>query len=426
MMMPTPRLPLAEAPVDVGRLYAAHTAATAWFRAQLHRSQGPMVYLRRRGLDTAVDGPWRIGFAPRAWTGLVDHLRGRGFTDSELVRGGLAFRSRHGRLLDLFRDRIMFPLRDGDGRVVGYTGRIWHPPSRHDRYEPPKYLNSPETPIYQKGHVLFGLHEQRDRTDAGYPPVIVEGPTDVLAIWTAYSRASRTGFAGLATCGTAVTANQLDLTAGLPGAFQYGLSVAFDGDAAGRKATERAYHLLAERHPGLVTRGVRWSAGTDPADLARTPEGQSQLRAGLGQAQPLLHLVIDDRIDQLLTRTPQLLHEVEGRMLLAQALLPLVAEQPAVTIAEAMGHVANTVVARIGDTSHAAAVTSGIVRCLTSAIANYLETTPPPPHSSSRPPPYGHAPTAAFPHRPSPGSPSAASAGPVVGNAHVRSFRWTR
>src|SRR5579859_3617981 len=230
---------------DTARLYDAHETATAFYRAQLPRNDGPVNYLRDRGLGVLVDqdAPWRIGFAPRLWTGLTDHLHRRGFTNDDLIAAGLAVRGHDGRLRDRFRDRIIFPIRDQTGRTVAFIGRVWRPGAATDTL--PKYLNSPDTPIYVKGRHLYGLAEQRDRIAAGWPPVLVEGPTDSIAVWLSYAHAGRTGLVGLAPCGTALTTTQIDTAVHLPGARRYGLAVAFDGDQAGRRAADRTYQLLA-------------------------------------------------------------------------------------------------------------------------------------------------------------------------------------
>jgi DNA primase catalytic core len=392
-------------PADLDRLYAAHAAATTYYRAQLHRNHGPVNYLRERGLGVVVDRepPWRIGFAPRAWTALGDHLRRHGFTDDELLRGGLAFRSREGRVLDLFRDRIMFPIRDIDGRTVGFTARIWHPPSAGDP-EPPKYLNSPDTPSYRKGQVLFGLHEQRDRITSGYPPVVVEGPTDALAIWSAYNGASRTGLVAVATCGTSVTADQLDIVANLPGARRYGIAAAFDGDDAGHKAAERTHTLLTAHHPDIVARGIQFAAGADPGDLAAQPDGRARLRVALQRnAEPLVDLLIDHRVEAMLNRRPQLLHEVEGRVLLARALAPLIADQKPAAVAAAVAHVGDLAVARAAGTPEGLSAAADTVHCLTSAVIDHLETSPAPGARSAPgpgPPAAAHPSATAFPTKP--------------------------
>jgi DNA primase len=358
---------LAQAPT---RLYAAHAAAVTYYRAQLSRCEGPRAYLRERGLGAVVgrDAPWRVGYAPRSWTALTEHLRRQGFSTDELVAAGLAVRGQGTWVHDMFRDRIVFPIRDRAGHTVAFIGRIWRDASA------PKYLNSPDTSIYTKGRELFGRYEQRDRLAAGWPPVLVEGPADTLAVWLSYSRTGRTGLVGVAPCGTALTAAQLRTAVELPGARQLGLAVAFDGDEAGRKAADHAYALLAE-HPGTRARGAVFAPGADPADLLRDRAGPARLRTILErQIQPLLHLILDHQLDRLLHRSPRLLYEVEGRLRLARALAPLIAEQPEAGAVAALRHLATQVRQRVDEDPER--VVADTLRCLTTAVSAYLEAPP--------------------------------------------------
>jgi DNA primase len=376
MAMPSMGLP--ERSADTQLLYDVHSAAVDYYRAQLVRNLGPCNYLWARGLGFVVDreAPWRVGFAPGTWTGLTEHLRGRGFRGSDLIAAGLAIRGHDGRIFDMFRDRIVFPIRNRGGDTVAFIGRVWHPHGGTGLHVP-KYLNSPDTLIYTKGQQLFGLYEQRDRVAAGWPPVLVEGPADTLAVWLSYSRAGRTGLVSLAPCGTALTDAQLRTAVGLSGARRFGLGVAFDGDQAGRRAADHAYDLLAA-YPGIVARGAVFDPGADPADLVRSAAGRAQLRATLERrAQPLLHLVIDHRLERMLERSPRLLHEIPGRLGLARALAPLIAEQRPEVAAAAIGHVARVVQRLIAGQINGPTDVSETLRNLTLAVADYLEATQP-------------------------------------------------
>src|SRR5450759_4065924 len=186
----------------------------------------------------AVTG-YQLGYAPPGWTALVDHLRARGYTDAQLLDAGVGLRTRRG---GVFRDRLMFPVRDAGGdRVVGFLGR-----ALTESDDTPKYLNSPATALYRKGDVLYGLGAEpsRQALAAGARPVLVEGPLDAIAVTA--GGASR--YVGVAPCGTALTAAQvaaLDTAAG-PMA-ERGVLVAFDNDPGGRQASLRAYELLRQR-----------------------------------------------------------------------------------------------------------------------------------------------------------------------------------
>ncbi|MGN9808142.1 toprim domain-containing protein [Micromonospora sp. BQ11] len=297
-----------------------------YYRGQLAHADGPRAYLTERGLGVVVqrEWPWRIGYAPPGWSSLTHHLRAAGFTDEELIGAGLSARTRGdpGRLIDVFRDRIVFPVRDPAGHAVAFLGRAG--PGAGDNV--PKYINSAETAIYEKGRLLFGVAEQQDRLDARWTPVLVEGPADVLAVWLSYSRSGRAGAVAVAPCGTTLTDHQSAILRELPGAAN-GIVAAFDADPAGRDAVNRAWQLLRQpRPPGplLVTEFV---AGADPADQLRRPNGRAQLRTALQRrARPMLDAVVDHRLARLVERHSRLLEDIDGRCAAVRALVPLVFE----------------------------------------------------------------------------------------------------
>ncbi len=334
--MAAPMLPLPE-PVhaDPARLVAAHEHAAEFYRHQLLRAAGPRQYLAGRGMAVlarphlpwraGVDLPWRIGYAPPGWTTLVDHLTGAGFTPEELEAAGLATRTRSNRLVDTFRDRIVLPIRDHAGRTVAFIGRA-APGAGPDA---PKYLNSPDSAIYHKGQTLYGLAEQHDRLQAGWAPVLVEGPLDALAIWLAYRDSMGTGRAALAPCGTSLTRAQAATVCTLPGTARHGVTVAFDDDTAGHAAADRAFHLLCVHHD-VVLRSAGLPAGADPGDLIAHPDSAAELRAGLTyRARPLAEVVIDHRITTMLARHPRLLVEIPGQVGAVRAVAPVLTRLPA-------------------------------------------------------------------------------------------------
>jgi DNA primase len=244
--------PLATVRVAPERLVALHEAAASWYQSQLLSplGDGPRGYLEARGLGQIVrptggeaHDPWQVGYAPDNWTALVDHLGTVGFSDSELEIGGLAIRTRNGNLIDRFRDRIMFPIRNADGRVIAFIGRA--PDDRDD--QTPKYINSPNTAIYHKADSLFGLGSQ---ALADRRVVLVEGPLDVLAVHAAVP-----GVDAVAPCGTALTEQQANL---LGAAGVQELVVAFDSDQGGRAAARKGIRNLAttyrEHTPGEAAR----------------------------------------------------------------------------------------------------------------------------------------------------------------------------
>ena len=277
---------------DLAPLHAAHATAAAFYRSAMldPATARPRNYLARRNLARCLTptSPWQVGYAGSSWTALTDHLRQAGHTDEQILTAGLALRARTGRLIDRFRDRIMIPLRDDARRTIAFIGRA--APGAAGNV--PRYLNSPETPLYRKGHHLFGLHEQVERLHAGDTPAIVEGPFDVLAI-------AGTGapIVAVTPCGTALTANHVDaLHQHSP--HRRGVLVATDNDPAGIAAAVRAYQLL-DGHFG-TREALTMPAGADPAGLGQN-NGLPALRRHLtdpANRRPLLDLVVDAYLQQ--------------------------------------------------------------------------------------------------------------------------------
>jgi len=275
-------------PVRDPELVQIHAEAGRFYQACLPGTWIPG-YLAHRGLDAALlpSSPWKIGYAPANWTMLTEHLRGLGHCDAALLCSGLVVTGRNGQLRDHFHDRLMIPLRAEDGYVVGFIGRR-HPDAGDDHG--PKYLNSPDTEIFTKGHVLAGLAEGRRRLASGARPVLVEGPLDAIAV----SIAAPGQYVGIAPCGTALTGEQVAaLTRTIPLADR-GLQVAFDGDTAGRNAAVRAYSLLAPVTSNLTT--VAFPDGADPASVLQAGGPRALCGALTGIVRPLADLVIDSRI----------------------------------------------------------------------------------------------------------------------------------
>lgn len=244
-------------------------------------------YLAGRGVTPETIQLWRIGYAPAKWTALIDHLHAQGHSHELIQAAGLARRSSRGTLIDHFRDRVMIAIRDKDGTVSGFIGRA-SPTARPDV---PKYLNTPETALYTKGHLLFGLHENRRALAHGAVPVIVEGPFDAIAI----SAASAGRYAGLAPCGTALTRQQVTALARFTDLGDRLVLVALDADRAGQAAAVKSYRLLS----GVTTKlaAVALPAGRDPADVLQL-HGPAALASMLQhRSEPLARIVIDAHLD---------------------------------------------------------------------------------------------------------------------------------
>jgi DNA primase len=281
----------------------------AFYDGQLTRSWVP-AYLAERGISDAAMRQWRIGYAPGGWTALTDHLRALGHDDDAIQAAGLARISSRGTLIDHFRDRVMLPVHDERGNIAGFLGRA-RPGTAP---EVPKYLNSPETGSYQKGSLLFGLRQARDRLARGATPVIVEGPFDAIAVTVA----DPGRHAGLAPCGTALTSKQATILAQAADPGSTGVLVAFDDDPAGRKAAVRAYGILRTVSGRLQSTVL---SGKDPAEILQT-EGTDALRTVLrDQVQPLSAVVIDAHLAPWQRR----LHDPEGPLLAMRSTATVIA-----------------------------------------------------------------------------------------------------
>ena len=260
------------------RLLEVTEAACRWFRLQLQTGAAAEArdYLARRRLDQAALERFEIGFAPDSRTALTSALRDKGFDESLIVESGMSARPDNGgAAYDRFRGRIIFPIRDGQGRCIGFGGRAMDPNARA------KYLNSPETPLFDKGRNLYNLGPARAAVAKGQRLIVAEGYMDVIAL-------VRAGFEGaVAPLGTAITEDQLRL--------MWRVSpepvIALDGDAAGQRAAQRLIDLaLPMTGPGQALRFVILPAGQDPDDLIKAA-GPGAMGVLLDGARPLADLL---------------------------------------------------------------------------------------------------------------------------------------
>ena len=236
----------------------------------------------RFGVDLA-DSAFRPGYAPAGWTTLVNHLRRNGITDDEMLAAGVARRASTGNLIDQFRDRVVFPIADTKGTVLGFVGRR-NPTYNDTDNHGPKYLNTAETPLFSKGDQLF----LSSPLTATATPVIVEGPFDAIAV-TLATNGRHVGVAPLGTSLTAAQAAQLREHPVAP-------IVATDPDLAGRVAAERDFWLLSA--DGMDPRHANLRDGLDPADLLQ--EGRAEdLTAAVTDAQPLADALISERLQNM-------------------------------------------------------------------------------------------------------------------------------
>jgi DNA primase len=283
------------------RLREAVEAAIAWYREVLVRTpQGERArtYLAERGFDEPILEQFVIGYAPNTWDSLVRRLQSRGFTPEELVTAGLASPSNRGGVIDKFRGRVIFPIRDHSGRAVGLGGRIL------PGADGPKYLNSPASPIFDKSRTLFAIDLARPAIRKEKLAVIVEGYTDVMA-------AHQAGFGNVvASLGTALTAGQVELATRYADA----IALAYDVDLAGEAATERG--LLEELGPDTAVskvRVVRIPAGKDPDELIRSDP--AAWRRAVTEARPVIEYFMDQAAAGVDLGTVEGRRDMSGRVL---------------------------------------------------------------------------------------------------------------
>lgn len=299
--------------VTTSDLAAVNEAAEQFFRSRLPGSWVPG-YLTSRGFRPGIQLRWHAGYAPASWVALTRHLQALGFTDPVIQAAGLARRSRHGTLIDTFRDRAILPIRAADGTVAAFIGRA----ADNARPGVPKYLNTPRTALYDKSSILFGLYEARDALECGGSPVIVEGPLDAIAV----TAASKGRYAGVSPCGTALTSQHAATLQEAADLAATGVLVAFDADRVGRQASVRAYHVLSKIT--AHTSAVIHPAGRDPAQLF-AEHGANYLAESLAvRTLPLADLVTDAEME----RWSRWLPYAEGQANALRAVAQVIAAMP--------------------------------------------------------------------------------------------------
>jgi DNA primase len=258
------------------RLIEAHELAVKYFQANLVGNKKALDYVvKKRRLGKEVIRDFQIGYAPDTWEGLTAALMKRGFTAKELLQGGLAGQ-RQGRntVYDLFRGRVMFTICDREGRPVGFTGRVMDD-------SVPKYLNTPQTSLFDKSSVIFGLHLAKEAIRKADEVVLVEGQMDVVASHQAGVRAV------VATSGTALTMEHLRALSKLT----KNIKLAFDADRAGLAATERAIEMGQKL--GLTLRMVELPEGVKDADELVQSQGVEAWKAAIAKAKYIVDYLFD-------------------------------------------------------------------------------------------------------------------------------------
>ena len=264
------------------RLIDAHRAAVDFYSERIRgdSASAARAFLAERGFELSDAERFGVGYSPAAWDELTRHLRGRGFTDEELLKAGLARQGRRG-LIDMFRGRLMWPVRDLTGETIAFGARKLDPDD-----DGPKYLNTPETALFKKGHVLYGADLAKREIAHRRQAVIVEGYTDVMACHLSGVPTA------VATCGTSFGEDHVKVlrrlimdTNGSDGEVIF----TFDGDAAGQRAALRAFSL-EEKFVTQTFVAVQ-PDGLDPCDL-RLKHGEGAVRDLIARRVPLFEFAI--------------------------------------------------------------------------------------------------------------------------------------
>ncbi len=292
-------------------LYQLMDGLSAFYQQSLNQpaAEPARQYLAQRGLSSEVISRFAIGYAPPGWDNVLKRFGGNGENRQSLTDAGMLVTNDRGRTYDRFRERVMFPIRDKRGRVIGFGGRVMGDAM-------PKYLNSPETDIFHKGRQLYGLYEAQQ--DNAEPPrlLVVEGYMDVVAL------AQYDINYAVASLGTSTTAEHIQLL------FRVTNSVicCYDGDRAGREAAWRALETaLPYMTDGRQLRFMFLPDGEDPDTLVRK-EGKAAFEARMEQAQPLSTFLFNSLMPQVDLSTP------DGRAQLSTLALPLISQVPGETL----------------------------------------------------------------------------------------------
>jgi DNA primase len=259
-----------------GVLYDINDSAKKFFQNQLEFSKEANKYLKTRGLKKETIEEFEVGFAPQGFDNLTVNLINAGYDIRDIERAGLNFKSERGGYIDRFRGRIMFPIYNHFGKAVGFSGRIL---PQYDTGEMGKYINSPETPIFNKSKILYGFHKSRDFIKEKKEAVLVEGQMDFLMVWQDGIKNA------VATSGTALTDGHLTALRRLTEKIIF----CFDNDEAGLKAAERSIDLAQSRDfcVGLLV----LEHYKDPADAARNEPGV--LEKLIKKAKPAMEFYFD-------------------------------------------------------------------------------------------------------------------------------------
>lgn len=280
------------------RYFHINEMAVQFFQQELeaHRGQQAKQYLQKRGITKELMTKFSLGYAPDAWDELSRFLLEKGISEEEIILLGLAVKGQRGTLVDRFRNRVMFPIFDDRSRVIGFGGRVMDDTQ-------PKYLNSPDTPLFSKGRHLYGLNLAKTAIRAKEQAILMEGYMDVLAAHQ-YGITQAVG-----TLGTALTADHGKLLM----RYTYNAVLCFDADAAGQEASMRGLDIL--RQLGLRVSVMTVPDGKDPDEFLRK-NGRDSFQGLIEQALSLVEYKLTRQMEKYNKET------VAGKVQIIQALLP--------------------------------------------------------------------------------------------------------
>lgn len=268
---------------DLDILREIMEAATLFYERELAETQEAQQYIKGRGIHADTVKRFRIGFAPDSWRKCFDFLTAKGYSPKDIALAGLSVEGKQGSSYDRFRQRIMFPISDPSGRVVAFSGRIMPsqamPQTIHDVNAQGKYVNSPQTPLYNKGAILYGFDKAKMAMRKEDTCILVEGQIDLVM-------SHQAGYAHtVAVSGTALTKEHLSMIQRMTN----NLVLAFDADKAGvassRRAVELAFELSMEVHIAKI------SSGKDPADVIR--ENPERWKESIAHRMPVVEFYLE-------------------------------------------------------------------------------------------------------------------------------------
>jgi DNA primase len=263
------------------RLYSVMEAACIFYQGQLVGEAKE--YLKKRGVKDETVKEFRIGFAPEGWRNLRDALAKKGFSDADMEKAGLVKKKDAGDYYDRFRDRVMFPIMDSSGRIIAFSGRLLH-----EKEGEGKYINTPDSPLYDKSAVLYGIDKAKGEIRKKDYTILVEGQMDLIMSHQAGIKNT------VAASGTALTEDTISREAvtnnlGIIRRLSPNLLIAFDSDKAGRNAALRAARIALNL--GMDVKIADIEGGKDPADLVLTnPE---KWKDTLRHSKPIIEFVLD-------------------------------------------------------------------------------------------------------------------------------------